>query len=1006
MDVCDPDAKMKNIRKLIKLHTGRSVKLSRDKTCDIIRDTKSGNLPLPPLVLTRDKKYLLDDKSPLKQKDYELLFRSDTKSSVMKRLAKKVGLVEVDKTKVELKRAIGRRLASMNVREPILLPGGRRGKRVTFSDEIEENIKSDSESEIETNENNSARNANASANTRENNSARNANASANTRENNSARNASTNALVSNKELRSTLAKKRHMDRLKALSKVKTSSSSVSSSANTRVVENAQRKIINAQKAVRNAERETRLRVHEAETRGTLQRRRARRIMENTIRRSRIETNNALNRARRERRERDILNRDARKAERELYREREMALRYKRDFQNIRKQEKKLRENLNRQISMTENQISAIKADTRKMLTKQKVVSGLKSLAAKKQIDEAVKSAENLQKSLNNTKQNLEKTRFEQESAIKQVKELEEKLKSSVNVNSQVKLRKELENAKSKIANLEERQKTAASNLQTEAKKFDFLKMKYEAAKTQMNTNALAIKKAAENRNAAIAAASEKAKAELNEIRREKEKALEEAAANKAKAIEEAKNAAKKAAMANTQMERNQAKRNIENAQAKIRAANANKAQALADAKVERNAALAAAKKSENEARKALVASRFQSAAQKARADQALKNAEEKRLRNISAQKIQNAIRARKAQANEMRRVREDAKRKIQNAQRRSTINKPNTRGNTLQKKETTNLKNRENRERRQREIQLQKQKNALEVREREKKERERKMAELKAAANAKAAENAKMAAEAREMERKKRNFDTRLSKESILTNNNKTELRARGTFNVRNIEQIKRVRMANVAKKMEMEKKRREQDKQREQRKKALLNVEKQLERATNLTEGNKDELKKRFFRGELKPDDIGKRREQRRFEKYVQNATLLPPTRKKTYMEDIRKPGTNLQSLRALLNAEIRLRSKRSNSKPVMKNNPLFQPNMKNNPILSLKRELHDLIEIKFPMKSDGCKRGKKGLHDIVKNANTKQELEDLKKPTSAFMKSITRRERQGWCQERPKWR
>ena len=459
-------------------------------------------------------------------------------------------------------------------------------------------------------------------------------------------------------------------------------------------------------------------------------------------------------------------------------------------------------------------------------------------------------------------------------------------------------------------------------------------------------------------------------------------------------------------MANTQRERNQAKRNIENAQAKIRAANANKAQALADAKVESNAALAAAKKSENEARKALVASRFQSAAQKARADQALKNAEEKRLRNISAQKIQNAIRARKARENEMRRVREDAKRKIQNAQRRSTIDKPNARGNTLQKKETTNLKNRENRERRQREIQLQKQKNALEVQEREKKEREKKMAELKAAANAKAAENAKTAAEAREMERKKRNFDIRLSKESILTNNNKTELRARGTFNVRNIEQIKRVRMANTAKKMEMEKKRREQDKQREQRKKALLNVEKQLERATNLTKGNKDELKKRFFRGELKPDDIGKRREQRRLEKYVQNATLLPPTRKKTYMEDIRKPGTNLQSLRALLNAEIRLRSKRSNSKPVMKNNPLFQPNMKKNPVLSLKQELHDLIEIKFPMKSDGCKRGKRGLHNIVKNANTKQELEDLKKPTSAFMKSITRRERQGWCQERPKWR
>ena len=125
MDVCDPDAKTKNIRKLIKLHTGKTIKISRDRICDIMKDVDRGNLPLPPLVLTRDKRYLLDPKSPLTRKDFENLFKSNVTSKVVKRLAKKVGLIETDKTISELKRAIGRKLASMNVREPILLPGSR-----------------------------------------------------------------------------------------------------------------------------------------------------------------------------------------------------------------------------------------------------------------------------------------------------------------------------------------------------------------------------------------------------------------------------------------------------------------------------------------------------------------------------------------------------------------------------------------------------------------------------------------------------------------------------------------------------------------------------------------------------------------------------------------------------------------------------------------------------------------------------------------------------------------
>ena len=125
MDVCDPDAKTKNIRKLIKLHTGHAVNVSRERMCDITREAKKGNLPMPPLVLTRDKRFLLDSKSPLTQKDYETLYKSNTTSAVVKRLAKKAGLVNTDKTIADLKNAIGRRLASTGVREPILLPGSR-----------------------------------------------------------------------------------------------------------------------------------------------------------------------------------------------------------------------------------------------------------------------------------------------------------------------------------------------------------------------------------------------------------------------------------------------------------------------------------------------------------------------------------------------------------------------------------------------------------------------------------------------------------------------------------------------------------------------------------------------------------------------------------------------------------------------------------------------------------------------------------------------------------------
>ena len=131
MDACDPGTESGNIRRLIKLHTGETVKLSRTKVCEIMKAAKENRSPLPPLGLTRDKKYLLDAKSPLTQRDYEILFKSTSKLTDIKRIAKKSGLTQLDKTISDLKGAIGRRLRSMNVREPVLLHGRATTQRVS-----------------------------------------------------------------------------------------------------------------------------------------------------------------------------------------------------------------------------------------------------------------------------------------------------------------------------------------------------------------------------------------------------------------------------------------------------------------------------------------------------------------------------------------------------------------------------------------------------------------------------------------------------------------------------------------------------------------------------------------------------------------------------------------------------------------------------------------------------------------------------------------------------------
>ena len=124
MDACDPGIDFKNLKSLIKQNTGQDLKLSRKQICNVYSTTQDGKLPLPPLILSSDRTFLLDRKSPLTRVDFDKLFNSTTKVASIRRIAKKVGVsrhADTKLTKQELIGIIGRRLHSMNILEPVKL---------------------------------------------------------------------------------------------------------------------------------------------------------------------------------------------------------------------------------------------------------------------------------------------------------------------------------------------------------------------------------------------------------------------------------------------------------------------------------------------------------------------------------------------------------------------------------------------------------------------------------------------------------------------------------------------------------------------------------------------------------------------------------------------------------------------------------------------------------------------------------------------------------------------
>ena len=138
MNACDPSADIKNLRDVIKQNTGLDVSLSRKEICQVYEDVQEGKLPLPPLVLTKDRTYLLDKRSPLTVRDYEILFSSKSTVANLKRVMRKLKAIEPkDGKKSNIIKAIRVKLKSLNVREPIKIASKKKLVKVDYNSAME-----------------------------------------------------------------------------------------------------------------------------------------------------------------------------------------------------------------------------------------------------------------------------------------------------------------------------------------------------------------------------------------------------------------------------------------------------------------------------------------------------------------------------------------------------------------------------------------------------------------------------------------------------------------------------------------------------------------------------------------------------------------------------------------------------------------------------------------------------------------------------------------------------
>ena len=121
-DPCKKGTSVKILRNVVKIKTGKKTKLTKKNICEVYTNIQEGKLLLPPLVLTPDRTYLLDKKSPFNSNDYEKLFDRSSSRVTLKKLAEKINIKKVDAlTKKQLTDTILKRLQFLNISEPVKL---------------------------------------------------------------------------------------------------------------------------------------------------------------------------------------------------------------------------------------------------------------------------------------------------------------------------------------------------------------------------------------------------------------------------------------------------------------------------------------------------------------------------------------------------------------------------------------------------------------------------------------------------------------------------------------------------------------------------------------------------------------------------------------------------------------------------------------------------------------------------------------------------------------------
>ena len=121
-DPCKKGTSVKILRNVVKIKTGKKTKLTKKNICEVYTNIQEGKLLLPPLVLTSDRTYLLDKKSPFNSNDYEKLFDRSSSRVILKKLAEKINIKKVDTlTKKQLTDTILKRLQFLNISEPVKL---------------------------------------------------------------------------------------------------------------------------------------------------------------------------------------------------------------------------------------------------------------------------------------------------------------------------------------------------------------------------------------------------------------------------------------------------------------------------------------------------------------------------------------------------------------------------------------------------------------------------------------------------------------------------------------------------------------------------------------------------------------------------------------------------------------------------------------------------------------------------------------------------------------------